>query len=189
MSEPTSLVFPSSWSVWTASTARGADWEMKEIFSFSNVAEFWSHFNAMKTPSECANVEVAIFRSKVTPDWEQEPCSLGGRWSARLDRVGSNEALDQAWLNLVLAIVGGTLGSVLGVAYSGKGQHSKRVSVWLDSNEKESVLQVGNAVKDQLRNDVTDKDIGEMLFHDFVSGNKAHAVIANTGKRVRPPQQ
>lgn len=160
---------------------------MKEIFTFKNLAEFWSHFNAMKTPSECANVEVAIFRSGVQPDWEQVPCSLGGRWSARLDRVGSQEALDQAWLNLVLAVVGGCLGpeSILGVAYSGKGSHSKRVSVWLASSDKESVLATGNAVKNQLRGELSDKDIGEMLFHDFGSENKSFAVIANTGKTQR----
>ena len=180
---PAELRFQTSWTVW--GLTKGGDWQMNPIFAFTNLAEFWQHFNAMKTPSECGSIELAIFRTGVEPDWEKEPCSQGGRWSARLDRVSSNDSLDQAWINLLLGMVGGSLagGKILGAAYSGKGQHSRRVAVWLCTREKEEVLQIGNAIKDNLRTELSDKDIGEMLFHDFDSGNKAFAVIANTGKR------
>ena len=186
MEDPSKVEFATSWTVW--STPRGA-WEMKEIFSFSTAAEFWQFFNAMKTPSECANVELAVFRSGVEPDWEKAPCCLGGRWSARLDRVASSESLDQAWLNLVLASIGESFGeNVLGVAYSGKGQHSRRVSVWTRTSDSD-VLETGDAIKNNLRaSELSDKDIGEMLYHDFASGNKSFSVIANTGKAPRRRQ-
>ena len=197
MGDPSEIRFASKWAFWSSSSSGGKNshpsWELHEHFSFDSLATFWQHFNAMKQPSEFGNgaIEMAVFRTGVQPDWELEPCSLGGRWSARLDRVSSPDSLDQAWLNLILAAVGESLveaREILGVAFSGKGQHSRRVSVWTGLREKSRVLDMGNALKENLRIELTDKDIGEMLFHDFESGNKAFAVIANSGKR-KPASQ
>lgn len=190
--DPRDIKFRSKWSLWSAApSAKNSSWEMRELFEIDNLATLWQHLNAMKLPSEFGNgsVELAIFRSGVQPDWELEPCSNGGRWSARLDRVQSPDSFDQAWLNLILGAVGESLipqfdsDEVLGVAFSGKGQHNKRVSVWVGVREKNRVLDIGNAIKKNLQIELTDKDIGEMLFHDFESGNKSFAVIANSARK------
>jgi hypothetical protein len=192
--DPRDIKFKSQWSFWSASptSSSKSSWEMKEVFQVDNLASLWKYFNSMKMPSEFGNgaIELALFRSGVEPDWEHEPCSNGGRWSARLDRVQSPDSLDQAWLNMVLGTVGESMvgdseEQILGVAFSGKGQHNKRISVWVGIREKERVLEIGNAVKENLRIELTDKDIGEMLFHDFESGNKSYAVIANSAKTKR----
>jgi hypothetical protein len=189
-SDPRDLKFRTKWAFWSTAS-KNQSWEMKELFSIDNLASLWQYINAMKLPSEFGNgsVELALFRQGVEPDWEHEPCSNGGRWSARLDRVQSADSLDQSWLNLMLGAVGESLveaaesQEILGVAFSGKGQHNKRVSVWVGVRDKDRVLEIGNAVKENLRIELTDKDIGEMLFHDFESGNKAFAVIANSAKK------
>jgi hypothetical protein len=192
--DPSEIRFASKWSLWSSVAGGNKGWELQELFSVDSAASFWKHFNAMKLPSELGNgaVEMALFRSGVQPDWEMEPCSKGGRWSARLDRVSSPDSLDQTWLNLVLALVGESILEeenddleILGVAFSGKGPHSRRIAVWTGIREKERVLQIGHAIKETLRVELTDKDIGEMLFHDFESGNKSFAVIANSAKRER----
>jgi hypothetical protein len=74
---------------------------------------------------------------------------------------------------------------LLGVAFSSKGASSRRIALWAGVREKETVLEIGNSFKENLRMELSDKDIGEMLFHDFESGNKSYAVIANTGKKER----
>ena len=195
--EPSDMKFSSQWSFWSATAGSRNAWELHEIFTVDNLAAFWQHFNAMKLPSEFGNgaVEIALFRHGVKPEWEVEPCANGGRWSARLDRVQSPDSLDQAWINLVLGLMGesikptveGQSEEILGVAFSGKGQHSRRIALWTGVREKDQVLEIGNALKETLRMELSDKDIGEMLFHDFESGNKAYAVIANTGKKDRRP--
>ncbi len=190
--DPVDIQFKSKWGFWSvAPSSKNASWEMKELFEIENLATLWKYLNAIKMPSEFGNgsVELALFRAGVKPDWECEPCSLGGRWSARLDRVQSSDSLDQAWLNMVLGTVGESLvdeenaSEVLGIAFSGKGQHNKRISVWIGVRDKDRVLDIGNAVKENLRIELSDKDIGEMLFHDFESGNKSFAVIANSAKK------
>ena len=199
LQSPVDVVFKTRWSFWcAASPGRNSttSWEMKKLFSFSNLAEFWSHFNAMKMPSEFghATVEVSIFREGVEPEWDHEPCSNGGRWGARMERVSSPDSLDQAWMNLVLGALGESImgeassdlgDHILGVAFSSKGTNTRRIAMWIDVREKETVLAIGNAFKNNLRMELSDKDIGEMLFHDFESGNKSFAVIANTGKKER----
>ena len=191
--DPRDVKFKSQWSFWSASpSTKSSSWEMREIFQVDNLAALWKYFNSMKMPSEFGNgtVELAMFRSGVQPDWEVEPCSNGGRWSARLDRVQSPDSLDQAWLNVVLGAVADSVGEeIVGVAFSGKGQHNKRISVWLGVRDKERVLSIGNLIKENLRMELSDKDIGEMLFHDFESGNKSFAVIANSAKTKRALKQ
>ena len=105
--DPSEVRFHSKWSFWSAAPTKNS-WEMRELFQVETLAELWQHLNAMKLPSEFGNgaVELALFRHGVQPDWEVEPCSLGGRWSARLDRVQSPDSLDQAWMNLLLGAVG-----------------------------------------------------------------------------------
>lgn len=190
---PSELEFHSRWSFWSVTAGSRNAWELKEIFTIDSLASFWQFFNAMKMPSEFGNtaVEVALFRHGIQPDWEHEPCNHGGRWSARLDRVQNYDALDQAWINLLLGLVGETIradaseSEILGVALSGRGPHSRRISLWTGIREKDRVLEIGNSLKENLRSELTDKDIGEMLFHDFESNNKSFAVIGNTGKKDR----
>ena len=74
---------------------------------------------------------------------------------------------------------------VLGVALSVKGTQNKRISVWIDTRDKPVVIKIGNCIKNNFRIELTDKDIGEMIFHDFETGNKSYCVIANTGKKDR----
>lgn len=197
VSEPKEVEFETTWTLWCATPGRNnASWDMKKFVSFRTLDEFWRVFNVMKMPSELGNstVEIAVFREGIEPEWDKAPCSNGGRWSARMERVTSPDSLDQSWINLILSVVGEVLvpedkmkAHVLGVALSSKGAHSRRVAVWLDTRSKEDVLTIGNAIKDNLRLELTDKDIGEMLFHDFESGDKSYCVIANTGKKDRKP--
>ena len=128
---PSDLKFHSKWSFWSVTAGSRNAWELKEIFTVDSLASFWQYFNSMKMLSEFGNgaVEIALFRHGVQPDWEHEPCCRVGRWSARLDRVNNTEALDQAWINLLLGLVGETIKAdaeddeILGVAFSGKGPH------------------------------------------------------------------
>jgi hypothetical protein len=193
---PSDIELSTGWSFWCATPGKGQNapqsWEMKKIFTFNRLNEFWRFFNSMKSPSEFGNsiIEIAVFREGIEPEWDHEPCSNGGRWCARLDRVSSSDSLDQTWYNLVLGAIGESIvmadrSQLLGVAFSSKGASSRRIALWAGVREKETVLEIGNSFKENLRMELSDKDIGEMLFHDFESGNKSYAVIANTGKKER----
>ena len=57
------------------------------------------------------------------------------------------------------------------------------MALWTGLRDKDRVLEIGQALKENLRLELTDKDIGEMLFHDFESGNKSFAVLANSAKK------
>jgi hypothetical protein len=123
-----------------------------------------------------------------------EPCKSGGRWSFRVDKL-TDVAIDQLWFELVLALTGGDLieslpadvsANVLGLAYSGKPQAAKKISLWLGCRDAETTLLIGKRLFALVAaKEYTTGLVGEFAFNDFVSGDKYAFVLGE--KAPRPP--
>ena len=81
--------------------------------------DFWAVYNWILPPSWAsqlrASSDYSLFREGVRPDWEDPGNVRGGRWVV----VWSREALDTAWRELLMVVVGGRLGEGLGELITG----------------------------------------------------------------------
>ena len=192
---PESLPLRTPWTLFFSSQTKSSAWEMRKVFEVTSVADFMLYVNHTKVPSAFAGtIELSMFRSGVTPDWAIEPCKSGGRWTVRVERLPEAQ-IDNTWLELLLALVGGSMvadlpetlwDAVLGVAYSGKPGSAKKLSVWTSIRDAESVMAIGNKFKDTLQMILPDKDLGEIAFNDFTSGDKYAFAIGNKKKNSAP---
>ncbi|XAR59295.1 hypothetical protein NMG60_11015069 [Bertholletia excelsa] len=97
-----------SWTFWfdnTSSKARQADWgsNIRPIYTFSTVEEFWSLFNNIHYPSKLAGgSDLHCFKYKIEPKWEDPVCANGGKWTVTFQRGKS----DNSWLYTLLAMIG-----------------------------------------------------------------------------------
>ena len=178
---PDLLPLQTNW-VMYSSGGKGHSWEMKRIVEVASVSDFMTFVNHTKAVSSFAgSVELAMFRSGVTPDWAVDPCKSGGRWTVRVERV-SDIQLDSIWLEVLLVLIGGTFTSdsslnleesVVGIAYSSRpGSVGRKLSLWTSVRDEESVMLIGEKFRDVLQAILPGKDLGEISFQDFLADNK-----------------
>jgi hypothetical protein len=192
--QPESLKLRSPWSLFFSSQTKTSSWETKKVYDFDNVGDFMSLSNHTKLPSNfTGTIELSMFISGVTPDWELEPCKSGGRWNVRIEKLADSQ-IDHSWSELLLALVGGSMiadlpehlqGSVLGVAYSGKPQAARKFSLWLSCRDADSCNLIGNKFKDTLQAILPQRELGEFAFNDFTTNDK-YAFVLGTKKEKRP---
>ena len=178
---PDQLPLRTPWTLYFSSATKNSSWEMTKVFEAKSVGDFMLYVNHTKLPSAFAStIELSLFRSGVTPDWEVEPCKSGGRWTVRVDKLADSQ-IDSTWLELLLSMVGesfvselpGSLwDSVVGLAYSGKPGSAKKLSLWTSIRGQEEAMAVGNRFRDVLQGLLPDRDLGEIAFNDFTSGDK-----------------
>eukprot|EP00483_Globobulimina_turgida_P005878 UN05888 len=111
------LVLQYRWSLFHASPKnKDADQKkydidrVKKIVEFGNVREFWRVFNNLTPPSLLTEgSDLFLFRSGVTPQWEDIFNAKGGTWTYRLNRVQNrdcNNLIDNTWFNTILTMIG-----------------------------------------------------------------------------------
>jgi len=105
----------STWTFWgrghrpaERGASRAAAWESEKLHAVKTVEAFWRLHGALQPPSSLASgATYQLFRGDVEPTWEDAANANGGEWSVALpDRCPE---LDDHWLKLCLAAVGGAL--------------------------------------------------------------------------------
>jgi len=100
--DPDTLLLEDPWTIWYYN-----DWRnMKKIFTFRTVAEFWGCWHhCLKLDHWPNHTNIAIFRGDIRPTWEDPKNREGGRWIACLERKSSSHI----WLCLLLRLIGNTI--------------------------------------------------------------------------------
>jgi Eukaryotic initiation factor 4E len=180
------------WSLHYGAPNRSQSWELKKVFELDNVGDLLTLLNSIKQPSNLTgSAELSFFRQGVIPDWEDEPCKSGGRWTVKLDKL-NDASLDLIWFQLISSVLGrcfneedGVDDIILGVAYSGK-QQSRKLAIWTRNSEASQLLSIGNSFRTVLADVLGEKDLGDVVFEDFKAGrhdkNKYPYIIQ--GKKV-----
>ena len=190
--DPKTLMLRTPWALHFSCQTKTSSWETKRIYAFDNVADFMNLGNHTKLPSNFAGtIELSMFREGVVPAWEYEPAKSGGRWNVRIEKFHDSQ-IDLAWSEMLLAMVGDTMmhglpesiqSHVLGIAYSGKPQAARKLSLWTSCRDAEQCNIIGNRFKDTLQAILPMKELGEFLFNDFTTNDKYAFVIGTKQSR------
>eukprot|EP00300_Choanocystis_sp_HF-7_P017979 c19899_g1_i2.p2 GENE.c19899_g1_i2~~c19899_g1_i2.p2 ORF type:complete len:134 (-),score=22.69 c19899_g1_i2:976-1377(-) len=82
------------------------DSNLKDVFTFSTVEDFWRYYNHIQKPCVVAmNANYHLFKENIKPMWEDPANKDGGKWILNLNQLkGADRALlDRYWENLVRA--------------------------------------------------------------------------------------
>jgi len=148
----------SAWTLWydapvppNSRMAWGSN--IKEVFSFGTVEDFWRMYNNVAIPSQLQQgCTYNLFKSGVEPKWEDPSNANGGRWTVVVPKKdGSKGLLDKLWLWLVLACIGQSieedLDQICGAVVN-KRKSGDKISIWIKSGEDDDiVMRLGNAMK------------------------------------------
>eukprot|EP01028_Stygiella_incarcerata_P013376 TRINITY_DN82219_c0_g1_i1.p1 TRINITY_DN82219_c0_g1~~TRINITY_DN82219_c0_g1_i1.p1 ORF type:complete len:201 (-),score=56.80 TRINITY_DN82219_c0_g1_i1:141-743(-) len=139
------------WTFWFHSRQFGDDYEetLKSGGDFATVEDFWSIFNHVKKPSDLdKGSNYYIFKKGIRPVWEDDVNRKGGRWLILFPE--SYHRLDEAWEELVLAVIGNTMKfveDVNGIQFSFRPRGSK-IQLWTRSLEpEEHAIEIGLAME------------------------------------------
>ncbi|GAN11413.1 eukaryotic translation initiation factor 4E-1 [Mucor ambiguus] len=148
-----------TWTLWfdnPPKKASAASWSqnLKEIVNVSTVEDFWGvHNNIVKVNHLELNTNYHVFKKGIRPEWEDAANANGGKFSIQFPRNRTGEAINDYWLNLILAMLGeqfkyedeicGAVVSVRKVFY--------RVALWIKSSERnERIETIGRQLKEFL---------------------------------------
>jgi len=167
----------STWCLWVLLHSQGAkeSWQKSQmnIHTFSAVEDFWRLFNNIKSPSKLGIIDFSVFKKDIAPAWEDETCRRGGRWVAKIDKSVRPQDFDELWLNVVLTIIGESLGEagscICGAVVSSRNKTSK-MALWISEREEEKALGIGRAFRSILQ-DAGFR--GAINFEDFGDESKA----------------
>jgi len=144
----------SGWTMWyngppTKKDREGDSWKPESIISFASVEDFWCLHTHLRPPSELDNgSNYHLFKEGVNPEWEDEANKRGGKW---IITFGGKDLVDDAWLNLVLALIGEGLDAdeISGGVVSPRAKQTK-LALWVKEASKETILRIGKALKENL---------------------------------------
>ncbi|KAI9255327.1 nucleoporin Nup186/Nup192/Nup205 [Sporodiniella umbellata] len=148
-----------TWTLWfdnPGKKANATNWSenLKEIVNVNTVEDFWGVYNNIPKVSILEqNSNYHVFKQGVRPEWEDPYNANGGKFSVQLPRNRTGEAINDYWLNLMLAMFGeqfkyedeicGAVVSVRKVFY--------RVSLWTKTSERnERIETTGRQLKEFL---------------------------------------
>jgi len=114
---------------------------LREIGNFGTVEDFWRYYNHMMKPSKIENnSNYHFFKKGIKPMWEDSNNAKGGKWILTIK--GDRGLVDTLWENVVLALVGETLGvedEICGAVFS-KRKNGDRIAVWNRNRENDTAI-------------------------------------------------
>jgi translation initiation factor 4E len=127
------------WTLWFTKPPTGKNdaWNdlLKEVITFNSVEEFWGVYNNIAPVSELAiKSDYHLFKAGVRPEWEDSQNKYGGKWAYQFLKNRAQTAINEQWMNVMMAAIGETLeeegdGEVMGVVVNvRKGFY--RIGVW-----------------------------------------------------------
>lgn len=103
--------------------------------SFDTVEDFWRLYNHIQVPSRIMHADLSVFRSGISPAWEDPCLKHGGRFVAM---GGKTPLIDHIWETLVLSVIGEQFGEswkyVCGVVVSIR-RTCLKVALWVSSSD------------------------------------------------------
>lgn len=148
----------SQWALWfdgaTKKTTR-KNWSdnLKEVYTFDTVEDFWSVYNNIHSPSQLAHgSNYHLFKHGIKPMWEHEANKRGGKWIMQIPRR-QKDRLDTLWLHLSMAMTGEAFthpDDVCGAVVSVRKQGDK-ISLWTrTAADKDICIKLGQQFKQLL---------------------------------------
>jgi len=121
--------------------------QLKKIYTFSTVEDFWSLWNNIKSANELTSgCNYHIFKDGIQPMWEDDTNKRGGKWVIITKAGQRNTKLNQMWLGAVLAVIGCAYDDddeICGVVVCVRKQFDK-ICLWTRSADKKDVcLRIG----------------------------------------------
>jgi len=143
-----------SWTMWyngapTKKDREGDNWRVESIVTFNSVEDFWCLYNHLRSPSELdKGSNYHLFKEGIHPEWEDEANRRGGKW---IITFGLKDPIDDAWLNLLLVVIGEGLDAdeISGSVVSPRAKQTK-LALWLKRASEETILRIGKALKENL---------------------------------------
>ncbi|KAF4733729.1 hypothetical protein FOZ62_018515, partial [Perkinsus olseni] len=79
------------WSLWVMSQQGRSvkdHWQQNQqkAIDFGTIEEFWRISNNMHKPSKLVHADYSVFKSGVSPAWEDPMCTEGGRWIVKAEK-------------------------------------------------------------------------------------------------------
>lgn len=151
----------SEWSLWyedptEIKTTYGEN--IKEIYSFQSVENFWRLYNNIYKASELKpSSSYYLFRKGILPQWEDPENENGGRWihycnfsissnERKDEKINNNfnnnkEEIEEKWMNTMLACIGEDFPMskcIKGCVINSK-RNQMRISLWINCKDKQKV--------------------------------------------------
>lgn len=122
------------------------DWANQQILmhEFDVAEEYWQLQNNIISPTELGNGDYFLFKSGITPAWEDSAFKAGGRWVLKLP-AKMKYAANRIWPHLCVAVLAAGLAeeeSICGVVISVRDKTLK-IAIWLSTCEEKKVMPVG----------------------------------------------
>ncbi|TMW68490.1 hypothetical protein Poli38472_005958 [Pythium oligandrum] len=167
------------WTLWYDNPKKrnsAETWEenLKNIFTFDTVEDFWCLYNNVLTPTKLSvGSNYHLFKEGIRPMWEDPINAKGGKWiftNARSRRA----RLDECWLHVMLSLIGESLhdeDDICGAVVSVR-KAQDRIAIWSATAEAEDLQK---AVGRGFRNALIDFGKNEVLKY------QSHADAAASG--------
>nr|ADD37878.1 Eukaryotic translation initiation factor 4E [Lepeophtheirus salmonis] len=170
-----------SWTLWYFKFNKSKDWSdnLVEVFTFNTIEDFWGLYTYLQPVSTLSpGIDYSLFKTGITPMWEDAENREGGRWLIKSERQHRNSALDRMWLELLLYLIGGderTADEVNG-GYINVRQKFNKVSLWMRNREKKAiVMEAGATFKECIGVDRRIKV--EFEFHEDSSNRSSSSAV------------
>jgi len=172
-----------AWTWWFDNPKRKANqsnWSdnLKKIYTFSTIEDFWSLWNNIKGAHELASgSNYHLFKDGIEPKWEDPLNEHGGKWLVQIKPNQRAASLNQLWLWAVLACVGASFdddAQVLGIVVSVRKQMDK-IALWTsDAVDEMAVRRIGRQFKEILQLPAAVK-VGYQAHADAMDNNNSFA--------------
>lgn len=149
----------STWTMWynpasKQSSSKAWTSNVRPIWSYSTVEDFWRLFNNLVPPSRLPQgSNYHMFKHGVQPEWEDDFNRAGGKWVVMLPNKGEDslKKLDECWMWVVLALIGeffDDADQISGVVISPRSKQN-RIALWVVDAQNEDVCKrIGSVLKE-----------------------------------------
>jgi hypothetical protein len=145
---------------------------VKPIATVRSVEEFWACYSHLVRPNELVSPsDYHLFKQGISPLWEDEANSKGGKWMVRLRKGLASEK----WESLILALVGDSTGvgeEICGCVASIRYQEDI-IAVWnrdaSDEGKKQKICEAMRAALDLPKGTVLEYKVGVCSLFAYIA--------------------
>ncbi|ANB13436.1 translation initiation factor eIF4E [Sugiyamaella lignohabitans] len=166
------------WTLWYTKPQTGnEEWHnlLKKVVTVSTVEEFWGAYNSVPKVSELPmKADYSFFSEGVRPEWEDPRNSKGGKWMFQYRSGRRSISVDEAWLKVLLGMIGGTLDNEdvnseqINGAFISIRKAGIKINLWTKHTNQELVRPIGLRFKALLG--LAEREEIEFTAHEAVKG-------------------
>lgn len=150
---------------------------LKQIYTFGTIEDFWSLWNNIKGAHELAHgSDYHVFKEGIQPKWEDKANQDGGKWVVQLPKSGpqKKERLNQVWLLSILGCIGASFENddqICGLVVSVR-KNGDKVALWTSkSSDEHAVKRIGEQLKEMLS---VSNTIGYQAHKEAIGNNSSY---------------